>query len=247
MSTNDDATESGRSQADVVIEGIKGMLARGELVPGSRLPVEKDLAEQLGVSRSPLREGVRALAALGVVETRQGAGTYITSLDPRSLLSPLSFLAELQQPGHVEELFALRRMLETESVALAAAKVTEAELSELDRVLSVVDGILVTEPDMDLEAVITADSEFHRLIAKASGNRPLAAIIDTLGGRTARARLWRAISNRGSVREAQAEHRAILDDLANHDAERARIRMASHLLAVERFSAEHAEEDPDAI
>lgn len=246
MSRIDDA-EGGRSQADVVIDGIKDMLARGELVPGSRLPVEKDLADQLGVSRTPLREGVRALAALGVLETRQGAGTYVTSLDPRSLLSPLSFLAELQQPGHVEELFALRRMLETESVALAAARVTESDLAELDRVLAVVDEILVNEPDMDLEAVITADSEFHRLIAQASGNRPLAAIIDTLGGRTARARLWRAISNRGSVREAQAEHRAILDDLAHHDAERARIRMAAHLLAVERFSAEHAEEDPGAV
>ena len=99
VSTVDDTADANPSQADVVIEGIKGMLARGELVRGSRLPVEKDLAELLGVSRSPLREGVRALAALGVVETRQGAGTYITSLDPRSLLSPLSFLAELQQPG----------------------------------------------------------------------------------------------------------------------------------------------------
>ncbi|MEO5921062.1 MAG: FCD domain-containing protein, partial [Pseudolysinimonas sp.] len=110
----------------------------------------------------------------------------------------------------------------------------------------VVDTILTSEPDMDLEAVIHADTEFHRLIARASGNRPLAAIIDTLVGRTFRARLWRAISNRGSVRETQAEHRAILDELLRRDPERARIRMATHLLGIEQFSAAHADEDPEA-
>ena len=92
------------------------MLTRGELHPGSRLPVEKDLAAQLGVSRGSLREGVRALATLGVLETRQGDGTYVTALDPRTLLSPLGFLADLQQPAHAADLLAVRRVLETESV-----------------------------------------------------------------------------------------------------------------------------------
>jgi GntR family transcriptional regulator, transcriptional repressor for pyruvate dehydrogenase complex len=238
--------QSPRSQTDVVIDGVKGMLTRGELEPGSRLPIEKDLAAQLGVSRGSLREGVRALAALGVLETRQGDGTYVTSLDPGTLLSPLGFLADLHQPVHIADMLAVRRVLETESVALAATRVTEDDLSELDRVLGVVDAILESEPDMDLEAFIHADTEFHRLIARASGNRPLAAIIDTLVGRTFRARLWRAISNRGSVRETQAEHRAILDELLRHDPERARIRMATHLLGVELFSAAHADEDPEA-
>src|SRR5918994_2109476 len=102
-----------------MIDGIKGMLTRGELQPGSRLPVEKDLAAQLGVSRGSLREGVRALATLGVLETRQGDGTYVTSLDPGMLLSPLTFLADLQQPAHAADLLAVRRGLESESVALA--------------------------------------------------------------------------------------------------------------------------------
>ena len=92
------------------------MLTRGELHPGSRLPVEKDLAAQLGVSRGSLREGVRALATLGVLETRQGDGTYVTALDPRQLLSPLGFLADLQQPAHAADLLAVRRVLESESV-----------------------------------------------------------------------------------------------------------------------------------
>jgi len=242
----DEAHATTRSQTDVVIDGIKGMLTRGELHPGSRLPVEKDLAAQLGVSRGSLREGVRALATLGVLETRQGDGTYVTSLDPQRLLSPLGFLADLQQPAHAADLLAVRRVLEAESVALAATRLTDTELEELDSVLGVVDGILQSEPDMDLEAFIHADTEFHRLIARASGNPPLAAIIGTLVGRTFRARLWRAISHRGSVRETQAEHRAILDELVRRDPERARIRMSVHLLGVEEFSAAHADEDPEA-
>jgi GntR family transcriptional regulator, transcriptional repressor for pyruvate dehydrogenase complex len=235
-----------RSQTDVVIEGIKDMLTRGELHPGSRLPVEKDLAAQFGVSRGSLREGVRALATLGVLETRQGDGTYVTALDPRTLLVPLGFLADLQQPAHAADLLAVRRVLETESVSLAATRLTDEELGELDRVLQGVDGILEHDPDMDLEAFIEADAEFHRIIGRASGNPPRAAIIDTLVGRTFRARLWRAISHRGSVRETQAEHRAILDELVRRDPERARIRMSVHLLGVEEFSAAHADQDPQA-
>lgn len=235
---------AGRSQTDVVIEGIKDLLVRGELHPGSRLPVEKELAAQLGVSRGSLREGVRALATLGVLETRQGDGTYVTALDPGALLSPLGFLADLQQPAHAADLLAVRRVLETESVALAATRLTDEQLAELEGVLADVDGILAHDPDMDLEAFIDADTRFHGIIARASGNPPLAAIIDALVGRTFRTRLWRAISHRGSVRETQAEHRAILAELVRRDPARARIRMEVHLLGVEQFSAEHGDEDP---
>ena len=137
-------------------------------------------------------------------------------------------------------------MLEAETVSLAATRLTDEELAQLDRTLGVVDTILQNDPDMDLEGFIDADTEFHRIIARASGNPALAAIIDTLVGRTFRARLWRAITHRGSVRETQAEHRAILDELVRRDPARARIRMQVHLLGVEEFSAAHADEDPEA-
>jgi DNA-binding FadR family transcriptional regulator len=235
-----------RSQTDVVIESIKGMLTRGELKPGSRLPIERDLASLLGVSRGSLREGVRALATLGVLETRQGDGTYVTALDPAVLLSPLGFLADLQQPAHAADLLAVRRVLEAESVSLAATRLTDADLENLDEILGRVDRALENEDEMDLEEFIQADTEFHRAIALASGNPPLAALIDALVGRTFRAPLWRAISNRGSVRETQGEHRAIFDELVRRDPGRARIRMSTHLLGVEQFSAAHAGEDPEA-
>lgn len=242
----DQHAEAARSQTDVVIQGIKDMLTRGDLGPGTRLPIEKELAAELGVSRGSLREGVRALVALGVLETRQGDGTYVTSLDSSKLLSPLGFLADLQQPAHAADLLAVRRTLEAESASLAAVRLTASELDELSRLLASVDEMLEGDAEPDLDAFIAADADFHRVIARASGNPPLAAIIDALVGRTARARLWRAISDRGAVRVGHAEHRAIFDELLRGDPVRARLRMEVHLLGVEEFSAAHADEDPEA-
>ena len=230
------------SQSDVVIQGIKQMITSGTLGAGDRLPVEKDLAAQLGVSRGSLREGVRALAILGVLETRQGDGTYVTSLDPSVLLTPLGFLADLQTAANEGHLLAVRRVLEAESAARAAARLTPEGIARLEAILRGVDDILLArDSDLDLEAFIEADTAFHRTIAEASGNPALSALIESLIGRTFRARLWRAISDRGSVRATQGEHRAILTELARGDAERARIRMEVHVLGVEEFAISHPE------
>ncbi len=108
----DDASEAqasgGRSQTDVVLQGIKHMITTGVLGPGSRLPIEKDLAVSLGVSRGSLREGVRALCIMGVLETRQGDGTYVTSLDSSLLLAPMGFMVDLQAPEHRHDLHTVR-------------------------------------------------------------------------------------------------------------------------------------------
>ena len=113
------------SQTDVVIQGIKDMIIRGELGPGDRLPIEKDLAAEFGVSRGPLREGVRALVLLGVLGTRRGSGTFVTSLDAARLLSPVGFLADLYPPSSSADLSAVRRVLEVEAVGHAARAVTD--------------------------------------------------------------------------------------------------------------------------
>ncbi|MDQ0577243.1 GntR family transcriptional repressor for pyruvate dehydrogenase complex [Agromyces albus] len=214
------------------------MIGSGELKAGDRLPIEKDLAAQLGVSRGSLREAVRSLATLGVLETRQGDGTYVTKLDSGSLLRPLEFWARLQEATQSAELLAVRRVLETESAGLAAVRLTDDELAELEGILADID-VGLTTGNLAPEAFIDADAAFHRRIAVASGNAALAALIDSLMTRTLRGRLWRAITERDSVGEAHAEHRAILAALRTRDAERARIRMAAHLLGVEVFAAEH--------
>ena len=240
------AASAARSQTDVVIDGIKRLILGGDLGAGSRLPVEKDLAAQLGVSRGSLREGVRALAILGVLETRQGDGTYVTSLDAGRLLSPLGFLAELPDPATSAHLLGVRRILEAESAARAALELTDDELAQLGAILDEVDVLLGDGGELDLEHFINADTAFHRAIAHASRNPALAALIENLAGRTSRTRMWRAISERGAVETTQLEHRAILSELAQHDPERARIRMEVHILAVEEFAASHPGDAPTA-
>jgi GntR family transcriptional regulator, transcriptional repressor for pyruvate dehydrogenase complex len=226
------------SQTDVVISELKRLVLDGVLGPGSRLPIEKELAAQLGVSRGSLREGVRALVHLGVLETRQGDGTYVTELDASRLLSPLGFLAELPTPGNSAQLLGVRRILEAESASLAALSIDGAGLDALAGALQRADAAL-TPTGTDVEAFLDADTDFHLIIARATGNPALAALIEHLIGRTERTRVIRAMSDHGAVRATQAEHYAILDQLRRHDPQRARIRMEAHLLGVEEFARSH--------
>ncbi|GAB2607966.1 FadR/GntR family transcriptional regulator [Pseudactinotalea suaedae] len=231
-----------RSQTDVVIDAVKAMLRDGTLRAGDRLPIERELALRLGVSRGSLREAVRALVALGVLESRQGDGTYVTSLDPARMLSPIGFFAELLEPSSAAEVLAVRRMLEVESVALAATRLTADELTELEAILARVDAMLADPDHLDPERTIEADVEFHHLIARASGNSALAGLVDNLSSRTVRARLWRSVNQADSISIAHQQHRSILVALVARDPDRARVRMSSHLLDVEEFVAAHHRE-----
>ncbi|WP_426321988.1 FadR/GntR family transcriptional regulator [Microbacterium sp. E-13] len=238
--------DTSRSQTDVVIQGIKAMIVDGSLSAGSRLPIEKELAAALGVSRGPLREGVRALVILGVLETRQGDGTYVTSLDPSVLMSSLAFLADLRDPSTSGQLLQVRRLLEVESAALAATRIDEPGLSELDAILDRMDLLGADLEGMDVEAFIDGDSAFHARIAQASGNPTLAALVGSLVGRTMRIRIGRAVQEQGSVATTQAEHRAIVDQLRAGSPDGARIRMAAHILGVEQFATGHPTESRSA-
>lgn len=223
-----------KSQTEVVIDEIKAMIARGELTAGSRLPIEKDLAESLGVSRGPLREGVRALALLGVLESRQGAGTYVTTLQPRGLLASMSVFVDLQTPEGVRELQSVRRLLETEAAGLAATAISDDQLAEATALLEGVESLIEQGTD-DHERILDADINFHRIIAAASGNSTLEALIESLASRTTRMRLWRSLTLEGADMGAHREHRAILAALRAHDASAARISMGFHLLGIEQY------------
>jgi GntR family transcriptional regulator, transcriptional repressor for pyruvate dehydrogenase complex len=237
------------SQTTVVIDGIKAMITDGLLAPGDRLPVERDLAARFGVSRSSLREGVRALATLGIVETRQGAGTYVTSLEPAHLLGPVGLLADITPAHRAADLLAVRRVLESEAVALAARHATDAELDAMEAILADAEARLAGSeaggagPD-DLAAAIESDTAFHRAIAVAGRNGALAALVDGLMSHTLRTRLWRAVTESGSMHDAHREHRDILAGLRSRDPDLARLRMAVHLVGVERYALTHPDPGP---
>ncbi len=196
--------------------------------------MEKDLAEALGVSRNPLREGVRALSVMGVLETRRGDGTYVTTLDSSLLLAPMGFVVDLHDRSGAHHLHAVRRILETEAAGQAARSISPDELAEADRILGRIEAEL-TKDEPDHEAIIDGDIAFHQVVSKAAGNPVLAALIDALGGRTIRDRLWRSVSQHGADEATHAEHRAILAALTAHDPDRARTYMSAHLFAVEDY------------
>jgi len=218
------------SRSDDVVDGVKQMILDGRLQPGERLPAEKELAATLGVSRGSLREGVRALGTLGILDSRHGDGTYVTTLDPALLLAPVAFVAELQDDAAA--FHAVRRLLETEAAGLASLHIDDDGLARLRAVLDETARALVQHP-LDHDRLVDADLAFHEEIARASGNPVLAALVEGLAGRTSRTRLWRGLSDEGAEDRAFVEHEAILAAIAARDPDRARLRMATHLLGLE--------------
>ena len=105
---------------DEAIQKIREMITSGDLGPGDRLPPEKELSERLGLSRNSLREAVKALEVIRVLDVRRGDGTYVTSLEPRLLLEAMSFVVDLHTDRSVLEIFGVRRILEPAAAALAA-------------------------------------------------------------------------------------------------------------------------------
>jgi GntR family transcriptional repressor for pyruvate dehydrogenase complex len=217
------------SVTDEAIEKIKGMIVSGELAPGDRLPREADLAERLGLSRSSLREAVRALSLIRILDVRQGDGTYVTSLDPALLLDALSFVVDLHQDRSVLALLEARRLLESETAALAAQRIEPEQLGELRRLLDAM------QRCSTIEELVETDLAFHRTIAAAAGNPVVAKLLDSLSGPTIRARLWRGITQGGAIDRTIAEHTAIADALEHRQPELARAWMAVHLASVEAW------------
>ncbi|MGW3043005.1 FadR/GntR family transcriptional regulator [Kitasatospora sp. NPDC001159] len=214
---------------DEAIEKIKAMILSGTLKPGDRLPKEPDLAAELGLSRSSLREAVKALSLLNVLDVRQGDGTYVSSLEPALLLEALTFILDLQRDESVLELLQVRAILEPAAAALAAQRMTDDQVAELRSNLD----DLGDNPAV--EALVAADLEFHARIAAAAGNSVLSSLIDSLAARTARARIWRGLTQESAVAQTIAEHRALLDAIAAHDVEAARAVATVHITGVAQW------------
>lgn len=214
---------------DVAILRIKDMIVSGELEPGSRLPPEKELSDTLGLSRNSLREAVKALEVIRVLDVRRGDGTYVTSLQPKLLLEAMSFVVDLHQDDSVLEILQVRRMLEPQAAALAARSIDDKQLADVRLLLEEL------ASDADIEALVAHDVEFHSRIVAAAGNTYLTSLLDSLSSHTVRARIWRGITEGGSVERTLDEHRAILQALERHDAELAQALMTSHVSGVEHW------------
>jgi GntR family transcriptional regulator, transcriptional repressor for pyruvate dehydrogenase complex len=219
------------SVTDDAIAKIKEMIVSGELRPGDRLPRESDLAQRLGLSRNSLREAVRALSLVRILDVRQGDGTYVTSLDSGVLLDALSFLLDLHHDNNVVHTLEARRALEAAAAALAAQYI---EPHELDRLYFLMEEAARCAT---IEEFVDNDLEFHRSIAIASRNPVLVALLDSLASRTSRARIWRGIMQSDARERTLTEHRAIVDALRAHRPDLARAWATVHVAGVEEWAA----------
>jgi GntR family transcriptional repressor for pyruvate dehydrogenase complex len=197
-----------------------------QLRPGDKLPPERELAAEMHVSRPVLREALRALAIMNVVEIRQGAGTYITALEPQSLVSHLEFVFS-KDPVALSQVIETRRIVEVGNVRLAALRITPDELAELTALLKALRGAVD-----DAAAFAELDIAFHDAVAAAAGNFLLVQfmrIINTLA-KVSRERTGAATSTR---KRALKDHETILAALRAHDPAAAAAAMEAHLAHVE--------------
>src|SRR5436190_19255433 len=150
--------------AATVVAHVRHLIDRGALGPGARLPPERELAQRIGVSRPTVRAGLRTLAALGVVRSRRGSGTYIPEGPPTLGSEALSFLAALHK-FTVDDVYEARRILEVGAAGLAAERATSDHLATL---ADEVAGLFASLNDR--QVFLVHDINFHRSVAAASGN-----------------------------------------------------------------------------
>ena len=215
---------------DQAIAKLKELISSGEFTAGARLPTERELTLRFGVSRSSLREAVRALTLVGVLEPRVGDGTYVTTLEPDLLMTGLGFVSDLVDGSSLLELHQVRRILEPEATRLAAPRLTDDDLGRLAECLAEME-----TPGDGVQAFVEADTAFHRVILAACGNATLASLVENLSTGTQRARMWQSLVSRDAVEATLASHRSIYEALVARDAQRAAAADLMHLTIAEEW------------
>ncbi len=207
---------------ELLVARFLTLVSTGELKPGDQLPPERRLAETFDVSRPTLREALRALAVLGVVEVRHGGGVFVSQLQASDLLGPLTFFLTLRST-EVEKLYEARRLIEGEITALAARHGTEAAFAELEGLIALQD-----EHKAEPARFRDFDSAFHRLLGQLSENDFLtraAQSLNILGQE------FRKIASEtpNVIATSIGDHRAILATLRARDEAAARAAMITHM------------------
>ncbi len=219
------------------VDHLRTMIDSGKLPAGSRLPAERALCEQLGISRGSLRQALRVLDSIGYVQVRPGSGTYVReqeNLDEQPLRGWFSEHEQL-----VEKLFDLRTTVEPTLAERLARHHTPRVLARLE---STVDEMDQAAADGDMLRVIAADAEFHRVIAGNAGNDDVTDLLRSvlsLVGEERRA----ALRLPGQIRKAVDEHRAILEAIRRSDAAAAREITRKHLLDAKTYVHDYTARD----
>jgi GntR family transcriptional repressor for pyruvate dehydrogenase complex len=226
------------STRERVVDHVRRLIQGGELKPGDRLPGERDLALELGLSRPSVRSGLEALEAMGVLVSRRGAGTFIADGPPDLGREPLRLLASLHGFS-LGEMFEARLVLEVGVARLAARHARAENLAAMSEE--------VTEMFASLEdpaAFLVHDVRFHRAVAAGCGNRVLAALMEMVAAQFYEIRK-ETIRHARDLRESAEMHRRIYRAIRSHDPEGAGGAMAEHLRVAQQ--AQTLETPPEAV
>jgi len=215
-----------REAAKQAVDRLRDLILQGQFSAGERLPPERVLARELGVSRSTLREAIRALVVMNVLVSRHGDGTYVSSLEPDLLAEPFELMVSLSDES-LFHLFEVRRVLETACAGLAAERISDEEFAEFDRILEHSEAARD-----DPEELLDRDVELHTAIVRATRNPLLIRIMSGVGA-LALAGRRRTIGLPGVADRSLADHARIVTALRRRSPETARAAMAAHLEHVE--------------
>ena len=230
--------------SEQIADRILGLIKERKLLPGDKLPPERELSEQMGVSRPSLREALRALSIMKVIDHRQGSGTYITSLEPNYLIEHLDFVFALDDSTYLDLLEA-RKVIESGIAELAAERITDSQIQELNALHE--ESIKSVDNN---EEFLKADLRIHDVICQASRNPILQRVMASLLKISIHSR--RRTVQLGEIREQTiTDHEKIINTLTDRDALASREAMVDHLNHVEKglrhaLSKQDSEQSPVA-
>jgi GntR family transcriptional regulator, transcriptional repressor for pyruvate dehydrogenase complex len=216
------SVERQSSLSDKVAKLITESILSGDLPPGERLPAERDLMGQFGVSRTVVREAVRSLAAKGLIQQQARAGHVVSEPSPETVAESMTLYLRGRGPYGLEKLIEVRATIETETAGLAAERASEAELAAI----RAADAELSQARDAHEAAL--ADVSFHRAIAHASGNEFFVMMLDSIRGALLQAQSP-GLSDRATREYVREAHAAILKCIARRDRDAARAAMQEHI------------------
>ncbi|MDP2626907.1 MAG: FadR/GntR family transcriptional regulator [Candidatus Rokubacteria bacterium] len=209
-----------------IVRQVKQLIAEGKLKSGDRLPPERDLAEKFVVSRTSVREALRALESRGLIEIRAGDGTFIRDISVETLIEPLA-LVILPHREAVGELFEARRLLEPAIATLAARRATPEEMAEMERILAA-QGKEVAEG----RTGVAQDAAFHAALASSAHNRAISRIVNALMDLLTQSR-EESLQTPGRPARSHQDHLRILEVIRRRDEMTAHRTVLDHLIAVE--------------
>ncbi len=213
-----------------IVQQIEESILKGALKPGDQLPAERELAQRFEVSRTAVREAVKALREKGLVEAFTGRGTFITDGTSQAIRQSLDLMVKIGQPDGSTHLAEVRAILEPEIAALAATRVEEQHLATMREAVAVMDRTM-----QDPDAFIEADLDFHLSLAEAAANPLILSLIDSIVGLLREQRM-RIFNVDGGPERGQFHHKRILEAIEQRDREKARQAMQAHLQQVREDS-----------